>query len=132
MIGYEESDRGMETQYTVIGHVDEIPPGTIKCIDVLGRALLVAHLDDGFYAIENRCSHAASQLDGTRILKGGQVLCPLHGARFDLRTGAAKTAPAFRGIPVYPTRTVNGRVEVAVPPKLVPAESPRPFGFPAP
>src|SRR5437588_207840 len=103
MTRYDVSDRGMETQFTVIGRVEDIPRGTAKCLDVLGRGLLVAHLDDGFHAIENRCSHAASQLDGTRILKGGQVMCPLHGARFDIRTGAAKTAPAFRGIPTYPT-----------------------------
>jgi 3-phenylpropionate/trans-cinnamate dioxygenase ferredoxin subunit len=118
----------MEIQFIVIGRAEEIPVGTTKCLDILGRGLLVAHLEDGFYAVENRCSHAASPLDGRRVLKGGQIMCPLHGARFDLRTGAAKTAPAFRGIPTYPARIVDGQIEVAVPPRLAPIEAAQPFG----
>jgi len=122
----------METNYTPAARVEDIPRRTCKVFDIQGRSVLIAHLDDGFHALENRCSHAASPLDGSRILRGGQILCPLHGARFDLRTGEAKTAPAFRSIPVYPVRVVEGRVEVAVPPRIAPVIAPpRPFGFQA-
>jgi 3-phenylpropionate/trans-cinnamate dioxygenase ferredoxin subunit len=122
----------MDIEFAPAARVEDIPPGTCKCLEVNGRSILLAHLPDGFHAVEDRCSHAASPLDGSRILKGGQVLCPLHGARFDLRTGAAKTAPAFRPIAVYKVRVVDGRVEVAAPPKPVPLAAPRPFGFSTP
>jgi 3-phenylpropionate/trans-cinnamate dioxygenase ferredoxin subunit len=114
--------------FSPVAPAADIPVGSAKCLDINGRSVLVAHLPDGFHAVENRCSHAASPLDCRRILKGGQVLCPLHGARFDLRTGAAKTAPAFRPIPVYAVRVSDGTVEVAVPAKPAPATVPRPFG----
>src|SRR4051794_37923483 len=103
-VSVRRSGRGMQADYTAVALVADIPQGTCKALEVGGRAIIVAHLDDGFRAVENRCSHAASQLDATRILKGGQLLCPLHGARFDIRTGAAKTAPAFRPIATYPCR----------------------------
>ena len=112
--------------------IEDIPVGTAKCLDVNGRNVLIAHLPDGFHAVENRCSHAASPLDCGRILRGGQVLCPLHGARFDLKTGAAKTAPAFRPLPVYAVRVSNGTIEVAVPVKAAPVTSRRPFGIELP
>ncbi len=120
----------MNAEFTLVAKAEEIPPGTCRCFDVQGRKVLIAHLDDGFRAVENRCSHAASPLDPSRILKGGQILCPLHGARFDLRTGAAKAAPAFRPIATYQVRIVDGNLEVAVPPKPAPLFAPaRPFGY---
>ena len=120
-------------EFTRAVRIDDIPHGACKPVEVNGRDLLIARLPDGFHAVENRCSHAASPLDPSRILKGGQILCPLHGARFDLRTGAAKTAPAFRPITVYPVRIADGWVEVAAPPKTVAAAPPpRPFGYSLP
>jgi len=118
--------------FTPAARAEDIPPGTCKPVDVNGRSVLIAHLPDGFRAVENRCSHAASPLDASRILRGGQVLCPLHGARFDLKTGAAKTAPAFRPIAVYQIRVIDGWVQVAVPPKIMVVAAPRPFGYGAP
>ena len=118
----------MDVDYIVVASIDDIPLGRCKAVDVRGRSVVVAHLEDGFHAVENRCSHAASGLDTSRVLKGGQILCPLHGARFDLRTGAAKTAPAFRPIATYPCRVADGALEVAAPPKPVITTPPRPFG----
>ena len=122
----------MDIDYILAVRAEDIPLGTCKSIELNGRNVVIAHLEDGFHAVENRCSHAASPLDCSRVLKGGQILCPLHGARFDLRSGAAKTAPAFRPIPTYRVRIIDGRVEVAVPPKPMPFTAPRPFGFSTP
>ena len=121
----------LQAPFTAATRAEDIPPGSCKPFDINGRSVVIAHLPDGFHAVENRCSHAASPLDSSRVLKGGQILCPLHGARFDLKTGAAKTAPAFRPIAVYPVRVVDGQVEVAVPPRMAPVVAPRPFGFSA-
>jgi 3-phenylpropionate/trans-cinnamate dioxygenase ferredoxin subunit len=120
----------LDIPFTPAARTGEIPPGTCKAFDINGRSVVIAHLPDGFHAVENRCSHAASPLDcGRGVLKGGQILCPHHGARFDLKTGAAKTAPAFRPIAVYRVRVVGDQIEVAVPPRIVQAASPRPFGY---
>jgi nitrite reductase/ring-hydroxylating ferredoxin subunit len=110
----------METETVTVAEAASIPVGTYRCVDAAGRKVLVAHLEDGFHAVENRCTHAGRAFDGTPLLKGGQIQCPLHGARFDLRTGAAKSAPAFIRLPVYPVRVEDGLVKVTVPRKPPP------------
>ena len=82
-------------------------------IDADGVDVAVFRLDDGFYAIEDVCSH-----DGTEIasgaLEGDEIVCPRHGARFCVKTGAVKCAPAYEDIAAYPVRVVDGRVQLAV------------------
>ena len=105
----------MQVEYTIVADATDIPLGSYKCLIIGGRSVLLAHLAGGFAAVENRCSHAGSAFAGP-ILKGGQIACPVHGARFDLRTGVPKSAPAFLNIPVFPVRVENGKVAIAVPP----------------
>lgn len=75
-----------------------------------GKQLLICHSIGQFFVIENRCSHAQEPLDCGRI-RAGWVACPVHGARFDLATGAAKNPPAKDPIVTYPARVVDGWVE---------------------
>ncbi|HLG86997.1 MAG TPA: non-heme iron oxygenase ferredoxin subunit [Alphaproteobacteria bacterium] len=122
----------LDIPFTPVARTEDIPPGSCMAFDINGRSVVIAHLPDGFHAVENRCSHAASALDCTRgVLRGGQILCPHHGARFDLKTGAAKAAPAFRPIAVYRVRVIGDRIEAAVPPRVVASLPPRPFGYSA-
>ena len=77
--------------------------------------MLVCRFGGEFYAVENRCSHRNERLSGGRIRRG-QIMCPVHGARFDLRTGASHTDQLTRApICVFTTRvTSDGEVEVMV------------------
>jgi len=106
----------MAAEFTAIAALTDIPTGTCKAVSVGTIRLVVAHLADGFYAIENRCSHADSTLLTGKIYHGRQIACPIHGARFDLKTGAAKSPPAFTSLMMFPVRVVDGRIEVSVPP----------------
>jgi len=106
----------MAAEFTDVAALDDIPQGTCKALSVGTLRVIVAHLADGFYAMENRCSHANSPLLTSKVYHGRQVACPIHGARFDLKTGAAKSPPAFSSLMMFPVRVVGGRVEVAVPP----------------
>jgi len=105
----------METKFTPVAEADAIPQGTCKPVDADGMAVIVAHLADGFYAVENRCSHLNSRLITREIHRGRQIACPVHGARFDLKTGEAKSPPAFRPIRTFKVRITEGRVEVGIP-----------------
>ena len=74
--------------------------------------MLVANLGGDFFAVENRCSHIGSPMAGGR-LKRGRITCPLHGAVFDLRTGASLAATlAPRGLRTFETRVEDGEVLV--------------------
>ncbi len=81
---------------------------------VSGWHVLVAKLDDGSYrAINDRCTHAASPLSTGRIRRGA-VMCPLHGARFELASGAC-IGGAYPALRAFPLRVEQGMIEVAVP-----------------
>ena len=92
----------------------DVPPGEARVVEIDGQSIALCHVEgDAIYAIDNVCSHDDGPLgDGT--LHGDRVECPRHGALFDVRSGAAKTLPAVRGVRAYPARIVDGDVEVAL------------------
>ena len=105
----------MTTEFVAAAALADVPQGSCKALTLNGIRVVLAHLADGFHAVENRCSHANSPLLTGKIYSGRQIACPIHGARFDLKTGAAKSPPAFTGLMVFAVRVVDGRVEVAMP-----------------
>jgi 3-phenylpropionate/trans-cinnamate dioxygenase ferredoxin subunit len=106
----------MAFDFIDVAALDDIPTGTCKALSVGNVRIVVAHLADGFHAVENRCSHANSPLLTGKIYHGRQIACPIHGARFDLKTGKAKSPPAFTSLMKFPVRIMGDRIEVAVPP----------------
>ena len=70
-----------------IARVGDLPRGTRKGIKVNGKRLVLYHLNDGFYATQGRCTHTLGPLARGKIIEDGIVQCPLHRARFNIRTG---------------------------------------------
>ena len=72
---------------------------------------------DGFYAIEDRCSHDDGPLcEGDWEPEACVVVCPRHGSRFDLESGIPMSLPAFAAVPIYPVSVrEDGQVVVEVP-----------------
>ncbi len=79
-----------------------------------GRYVQVVSIADELYAYEDRCTHDDAPLDDAP-LEGTELICPRHGARFCLRTGAALTPPAYEPLRVFPARRCGDRIEVYVP-----------------
>lgn len=95
-----------------VARADEIAEGTARVVELDdGRELAVFRVGDRFYAIEDRCSHEDEQLSWG-VVEGEEVICPRHGARFSLVTGAALTPPACEPIATYPVRVEDGVVQV--------------------
>jgi len=82
----------------------EIAPGTTKRVEIAGEAVLLCNVAGTFYAIEDACTHDGGELDQGE-LEDCRIMCPRHGAYFDVTTGAALTLPA-----VIPVRTYTVRV----------------------
>jgi 3-phenylpropionate/trans-cinnamate dioxygenase ferredoxin subunit len=103
------------SDWTDVAPAMEIGPGQSKLIDIDGVCIAVFNLDGRFYAIEDVCSHDGSVMLGcglepADIIEGDQIICPRHGARFCIRTGAALNPPAYEPVPCFPVRVENGMV----------------------
>ncbi|HEU4653415.1 MAG TPA: non-heme iron oxygenase ferredoxin subunit [Steroidobacteraceae bacterium] len=97
--------------WTAAGKAADIPPGDFAQVEVDGIWVAVFNVNGSFYAIEDVCTHDGGGLAGG-AMEGDVVICPRHGAKFCLRTGAALTPPAYEPVRCYQTRVVDGVVEV--------------------
>lgn len=88
-----------------VGKVSEIAPGTTRRVIVDSVEVLLCNVDGKIYAIEDVCTHDGGPLDQGE-LEGDRVVCPRHGATFDVRSGDALTLPA-----VLPLMTFGVTVE---------------------
>ena len=79
-------------------------------------AVGVYNLNGEYYALEDRCSHDDGPLcEGDWDPDEGVVICPRHGANFDIRTGDALTLPAFEPVETYPVRVADGLIKLELP-----------------
>jgi nitrite reductase (NADH) small subunit len=81
--------------------VAEVPAGTIRELQVEGKAVAVANVDGKIYAMNNTCLHRGGPL-GEGSLEGKVVTCPWHGWQFDVTNGKAVQNPAA-GVDCYQT-----------------------------
>jgi 3-phenylpropionate/trans-cinnamate dioxygenase ferredoxin subunit len=98
-------------RFVTVARVDEIPVGGRKIVRIGDVPIAVFHLEDGFFAIEDVCTHDGGPVaEGT--LADGCIECPRHGAQFDVRTGAVRRFPATSPVPTYPVRIAGDEIQV--------------------
>lgn len=95
----------------------DFPPGAARIAYVNDVSVAVFNLAGDYHAVENVCTHDGAALLETAaaakdFITGGEIACPRHGARFCIRTGAALSPPAYEPVAAYPTRVVDGMVQV--------------------
>jgi len=94
-----------------VAKAEDVKPGEFRVVDIDDVEIAVINCNGEFYAIEDVCTHDGGQLTGGEI-EGCQIECPRHGARFDITTGEALTAPAYEPVAVFPVRVNDGMVQV--------------------
>lgn len=104
----------MSEQYIRVASVQDIKPGKLGCVEAAGRRLLLANVDGEFFATDDMCTHEDASLS-TGALHGDCVSCPLHGSRFNVRTGEPQEEPAEIPLQTYPVKIDGDAVLVAVP-----------------
>jgi nitrite reductase/ring-hydroxylating ferredoxin subunit len=105
-------------EFHKLGGVDEVGPGEIKQYLVEDRFVALCNVEGEFHAFEDVCTHQFTHLSEGEFTDS-EVKCPLHGARFDVKTGAAKSLPAVKPVPKHEVKVENGNVYVALNPKRV-------------
>jgi 3-phenylpropionate/trans-cinnamate dioxygenase ferredoxin subunit len=101
-----------ENGFHFAASIGDVAKGKTICIVLAEREILLCHTHEGFYAVDNLCTHAAEKLDGGR-LKACKILCPLHGAAFDVRDGTALSRPATIPLQTYPVKIEGDSIFVA-------------------
>ena len=91
----------------------ELPPGSMRSCVIDVREIVVCHTREGVFALDNICTHAHARLCEGR-LRATRLVCPLHGASFDIRDGRVLGPPAAVPMPTHAVRIVDGTVEVAL------------------
>ena len=103
-------------EYINVGSVEELDDGGRLFIEVDNLPIVILRIDGQFYAIGDVCSHDDGPV-GEGEIEGYEIICPRHGARFDIRNGKVLALPAFVDIPSYPVRVIDGQIEIGIPPE---------------
>ena len=74
--------------YIKVGKSVELKAGNKKKITIEGKDILLANINNTYYAVDNKCPHMGGSLAEGK-LEGSQIVCPKHGSIFDVTTGKA-------------------------------------------
>lgn len=94
-----------------VAQASELSPGTGKVVEADGHSIALFNVEGTFYAIDNTCTHRGGPL-GTGKLNGESVICPWHGANFNVKTGAVTRPPARTGVRSFVVKVEAGDVLV--------------------
>lgn len=113
MLNYTTFDASKIEFYEIMP-ASELPNGERLFIEIEGNSLVIFNIAGQFFAIADICSHDSGPL-GEGDLEGFNVICPRHGAEFDVRTGKVVQLPAVDDIPAYPVQVRDGVIFIGIP-----------------
>lgn len=96
-----------------VAHVDEIPPGTGKHVEVGEHVLAVFNHEGRFFVLDGTCPHQGGPLGEGYLDEEGVVTCPWHGWQFRVSDGASPLSDALRAR-TYEVEVRDGQVFAAV------------------
>ncbi len=99
--------------FVAVARAADIPDPGKLVVEVDERLVVVCHVAGKYYAIDDVCTHDGGPL-GEGELADCTIACPRHGAKFDIRTGAALTMPATHATAVHEVTVVDGQVLVRI------------------
>lgn len=93
--------------------LDDLIPGERIFIEVDDMSVVIFNIAGDVYALEDRCTHDDGPL-GEGELEGFEIVCPRHGARFDVRDGQALSLPAVEPTRYFPVRIIDNQIEIGI------------------
>ena len=104
----------MKLEFVEIAPASELPNGERLFLEIEGKAIVIFNIAGQLFAIGDVCTHDDGPL-GDGDLEGFNIVCPRHGAEFDVRTGKVVQMPAVVDIPAYPVKVMDGMIQVGIP-----------------
>jgi len=102
-----------KVEFIPVISLDDLIPGERIFIEVDDMSVVIFNIAGDVYALEDRCTHDDGPL-GEGELEGFEIVCPRHGARFDVRDGQALTLPAVEPTRYFPVRIINNQIEIGI------------------
>jgi 3-phenylpropionate/trans-cinnamate dioxygenase ferredoxin component len=102
-----------KVEFYEIGNAD-LGNGERLFVEIDGRQIVVFNIAGKYFAIGDICTHDEGPL-GDGLLEDHHVVCPRHGAEFDVRNGKAMLMPAVVDIPAYPVKVFEGKLLIGIP-----------------
>jgi 3-phenylpropionate/trans-cinnamate dioxygenase ferredoxin subunit len=99
-------------EFVKVAKRSEVPPGTLKAVQVNGVAVVLCNVDGSVYALRDECTHEAFPLSAG-MLHGKLLTCALHGAQFDCTTGRVEALPAFEAVQTFAVKLEGEDIHVA-------------------
>lgn len=97
----------------IVAKVSDIQNGQKKRVKAGETVLMLARVEDKFFAVQDACTHNKASLSAG-YLHGYRIECGWHGAQFDLRTGEVKALPAARPLKTYPVEIDGENIVVMI------------------
>ncbi len=113
MFNYKILDE-TKVEFVEIAPASELPNGERLFVDLGDKPIVIFNIAGQYFAIGDVCTHDDGPL-GDGVIEGDHVVCPRHGAEFDIRTGQAVQMPAVVDIPAYPVQVQDGILFVGIP-----------------
>jgi len=113
MFDYTKAEEA-KVEFVEIAPASELPNGERLYLEVEGNAIVIFNIAGQLFAIGDICSHDDGPL-GDGDLEGLNIVCPRHGAEFDVKTGKAVQMPAVVDIPAYPVQVRDGTIYLGMP-----------------
>ena len=92
-----------------VGSLDELASGELQSSMLGDEEIVLCRVGDEVFALHGWCTHADARLS-QGSLHGYELQCPVHEARFDVRSGRALCAPADTDVRAFPVRIVAGEI----------------------
>jgi nitrite reductase/ring-hydroxylating ferredoxin subunit len=100
-------------QRHAVTQLKSLPPGAGKVVSVAGKTLAMFNVDGRIFAVDNRCPHDGAPLAEGSV-DGTTLICPWHGAEFDLTCGKVLCPPATEDLKSYPVFVTGDTIEVEI------------------
>ncbi|RMD94266.1 MAG: Rieske (2Fe-2S) protein [Calditrichaeota bacterium] len=106
-----------DSKFVKVAEVSQIKNGQNKVVYFYGREVVIFHVNGQFYAMDNRCPHQGGPLSEGEI-ENNVLVCPWHGARFDMTTGRGLPGPHKCDVRIYHVKIEDENIKIAMSVKL--------------
>jgi nitrite reductase/ring-hydroxylating ferredoxin subunit len=103
--------RMTDRDYVKVTEAADMPPGTMKAVEVGREQILLVNVNGSLYACDNMCPHAGGALSEGK-LEDDEVRCRWHGSVFNVTSGQAVKPPAMENLRTFDVRVVGLNVLV--------------------